>query len=283
MKVLPPIATRHLYWMAGLLVFASTSLAMLTWAQIPAPLNIVTPGDGSSALPGTNLAISINVASGTYPQGVSAGGPLPLGFSAPKPVVGSTVSLSLAIPTDTPPGSYAIAAFASDSTGAVVTSAPVTVNVERTGVPTALSILPTAAIFKSIGDTLHWRALATFSGKPIDVTNSSQLVVTSENPNVATAHNGLFLAVGAGKTNIDVTYGSKTQKIAVTVPDFIPGDINQDGFVNCADIAIIKASLGTQFGQAGFDPRADVNGDGVVNMTDLSAETALLPAGTVCN
>jgi hypothetical protein len=49
--------------------------------------------------------------------------------------------------------SNAIAAFASDSTGAAVTSAPVTISVERTGAPTALSISPTAAIFKAIGDT----------------------------------------------------------------------------------------------------------------------------------
>jgi len=35
-------------------------------------------------------------------------------------------------------------------------------------------------------------------------------------------------------------------------------------------------------GQAGFDARADVNGDGVVNLRDLNAVTQRVPAGTVC-
>ncbi len=60
------------------------------------------------------------------------------------------------------------------------------------------------------------------------------------------------------------------------------GDLNGDGVVNCADLAIIIASFGKSVGQAGFDIRADVNGDGVVNILDLSAEAKLLPAGTIC-
>jgi trimeric autotransporter adhesin len=59
--------------------------------------------------------------------------------------------------------------------------------------------------------------------------------------------------------------------------------IRCDGLVNCADLAIIKASFGKKIGQAGFDIRADVNGDGVVNVIDLSSEARLMPAGTVCN
>jgi hypothetical protein len=61
------------------------------------------------------------------------------------------------------------------------------------------------------------------------------------------------------------------------------GDLNADGVVNCADLAIIKMAFGKKVGQAGFDIRADVNGDGVVNIFDLSAEARLVPAGTVCN
>jgi hypothetical protein len=34
--------------------------------------------------------------------------------------------------------------------------------------------------------------------------------------------------------------------------------------------------------QSGFDPRADVNGDGIVNILDLSFVARQLPAGTVC-
>jgi trimeric autotransporter adhesin len=62
----------------------------------------------------------------------------------------------------------------------------------------------------------------------------------------------------------------------------VVGDINGDGIVNCADLAIIKASFGKKTGQTGFDPRADVNGDGVVNILDLSIVAKQVPAGTTC-
>jgi hypothetical protein len=63
----------------------------------------------------------------------------------------------------------------------------------------------------------------------------------------------------------------------------MPGDLNGDGIVNCADLDIVKASFGKSVGQAGFDPRADVNGDGVVNILDLSTVAKQLPAGTTCH
>ena len=59
--------------------------------------------------------------------------------------------------------------------------------------------------------------------------------------------------------------------------------MNGDGTVNCDDIAIVKASMGKRVGEPGFDPRADVNGDGVVNIRDLSAVAQRLLTGTKCN
>lgn len=60
------------------------------------------------------------------------------------------------------------------------------------------------------------------------------------------------------------------------------GDVNGDGVVNCADLAIVKASFGTKAGQPEFDPRADLNGDGVVNVLDLSIVAKQIPAGMTC-
>ncbi len=61
-----------------------------------------------------------------------------------------------------------------------------------------------------------------------------------------------------------------------------PGDLNVDGRVDCADLAIVRASLGKRTGDAGFDPRADVNNDGIVNLRDLSFVSQRVPTGTTC-
>ena len=60
------------------------------------------------------------------------------------------------------------------------------------------------------------------------------------------------------------------------------GDLNQDGKVDCADLAIVKASFGKKSGQPGFDPRADLNNDHVVDVRDLATVSQRLPAGTRC-
>ena len=61
-----------------------------------------------------------------------------------------------------------------------------------------------------------------------------------------------------------------------------PGDADGDGIATCSDLAIVKASFGKRAGQPGFDPRADLNGDGVVDIRDLSAVAQQLLSGTVC-
>lgn len=60
------------------------------------------------------------------------------------------------------------------------------------------------------------------------------------------------------------------------------GDINSDGKVDCADLAIIKAAFGTSVGQPGFDARADVNNDGVVNVLDLAYVSQRVTVGVRC-
>lgn len=63
----------------------------------------------------------------------------------------------------------------------------------------------------------------------------------------------------------------------------LSGDLNGDGVVDCADLAVVKASMGKRTGQPGFDPRADINNDGVVDIRDLSTEAQKIPAGVRCN
>lgn len=63
----------------------------------------------------------------------------------------------------------------------------------------------------------------------------------------------------------------------------LAGDIDGDGSVACADVAIVKAALGKRSGQAGFDERADFNKDGVIDSRDLLYVNQRLPKGTSCN
>jgi hypothetical protein len=63
---------------------------------------------------------------------------------------------------------------------------------------------------------------------------------------------------------------------------FVSGDLNGDGKVDCADVAIVRASFGLKIGQPGFDSRADVDLDGVVDIRDLAFVTQKLPARTRC-
>ena len=46
-------------------------------------------------------------------------------------------------------------------------------------------------------------------------------------------------------------------------------DINYDGVVELRDIDVFNANLGSEIGDANFDPTADINGDGIINSEDL--------------
>ena len=60
-----------------------------------------------------------------------------------------------------------------------------------------------------------------------------------------------------------------------------PGDVNGDGQVDCSDINIVKTAMGTYRDRIGYDYRADVNNDGVVDSLDLAYVTSKA-TGTVC-
>ena len=63
----------------------------------------------------------------------------------------------------------------------------------------------------------------------------------------------------------------------------VGGDANGDGVVNCSDATLVRASLGRRSGQAGFDARADVNRDGVVDIRDLNYVLQRVAAGASCS
>jgi hypothetical protein len=67
-----------------------------------------------------------------------------------------------------------------------------------------------------------------------------------------------------------------------TITVVTPEDVNRDGRVDCADVLILRNTFGRRAGQAGFDPRADVNSDRLVDVRDLALVSQRLPIGTKC-
>lgn len=70
--------------------------------------------------------------------------------------------------------------------------------------------------------------------------------------------------------------------IRQAAPQPVPGDVDGNGVVNCADYGIVKAAIGKLPGQAGYDARADVNKDGAINARDLLFVNQQLPQGLSC-
>jgi hypothetical protein len=63
----------------------------------------------------------------------------------------------------------------------------------------------------------------------------------------------------------------------------IIGDVNGDAVVDCSDVAVVRCALGKRTGQAGFDGRADVNADRMVDVRDLDFVSQKLPKATRCS
>ena len=70
-----------------------------------------------------------------------------------------------------------------------------------------------------------------------------------------------------------------TAYLNMTLHVRMPGDVNNDGHVDCADVNLIRAALGTFAGQAGYNVQADINNDGAVNVADLALIAKYLPQG----
>ncbi len=67
------------------------------------------------------------------------------------------------------------------------------------------------------------------------------------------------------------------EKAAITVVDSAfhqMGDVNWDGKINQADVDLIKAAWLSKPGDPNWNPDADLNGDGIVNILDVSPVTA---------
>jgi len=75
---------------------------------------------------------------------------------------------------------------------------------------------------------------------------------------------------------------TRTVTTSAVVSGVNSGDINGDSRVDCADLTIVRTAFGKRQGQPGFDTRADVVQDGLIDINDLAFVASKLPQGLSC-
>src|SRR5713101_8293418 len=71
--------------------------------------------------------------------------------------------------------------------------------------------------------------------------------------------------LGGGELQFDVD-----RQIQSAVPLGCAGDVNKDGLVDNKDLVLVQASFGKRSGQPGYNPMADMDLNGIVDIFDLS-------------
>jgi GH35 family endo-1,4-beta-xylanase len=79
------------------------------------------------------------------------------------------------------------------------------------------------------------------------------------------------------------TDGTSVKLYAYDIEPYVPGDVNGDALVTCADLSAATAAVGKRSGQPGFLFAADLDQNGVVDVRDIAGISRLLPAGTTCH
>ncbi|MFY9911509.1 MAG: IPT/TIG domain-containing protein, partial [Candidatus Sulfotelmatobacter sp.] len=186
-------------------------------------IQITSPANNSLFTEGTTITITVSADPSVQVVGVIPPYPLPeiVGTSTPN-------QFTLTIPTTAPipPGIYNLAAIGDNASGDVE-SAPVAVDVEWPYYPMSITAYPPLVNFSVVGNQMPIRIMGTLSNYPnsgtttLDITNSTQMVYTSNNPQVATVSStGVITAVGSGQTAILAqagAYGAGTVPISAAV------------------------------------------------------------------
>jgi hypothetical protein len=251
-------------------------------------LQIVSPGDGSIVKPGQTITVEVSTGAGTSfgAVGIVLQN---IGFGPYATRVSPPYVFSVTIPNDVV-GRRKITAFGTTGPGIGTLSPSITIDIEPAVTLTALSVSPSMIYFHSAGGQIPLTVTGTFvDGSVLDISLSAHTQYSSNDTTIAVVdRTGIVTAVGPGNTRateIIVGYGNLSVPVPVSTTALVgalPGDLDGDGEVDCDDLAIVKASFGKRSGQPGFDPRADTNHDGVVNVQDLSFVAQHLPAGTHC-
>lgn len=137
----------------------------------------------------------------------------------------------------------------------------------------SISVRPTS-VRMTVGATQQLRTIIL----PADATNKKVRWTSGNSSVVTVTSEGLIKALNTGTANViarttDGTNLSATCAVTVVAggggDEVLPGDVNGDGEINITDVTmLIFALLNDDFSDIDME-NADVNGDGMVNITDV--------------
>ncbi|HEV3481492.1 MAG TPA: Ig-like domain repeat protein [Candidatus Acidoferrales bacterium] len=207
-------------------------------------LQITSPADGTIVSPGQTITVAVSSPENASFAHVVVIGEDPIGFSSMA--TSAPAQLSVTIPSDINScRPYALTAVGSTSSGQTGGSDPISIDVERSDMPTSLSAPMPSITFGAIGETLPIQLLANFSdGSTLEVTRSSYVAYSSSNTAVATVDaNGIISAVATGSASVTATYALNGQNVQAVIPVTVPEQIMT---ISPGSLSFGNQNLGTQ-------------------------------------
>lgn len=263
----------------------SSNAVLFTLA--PATLQITSPANGTVFAPGQSFSVSVagspNIFSSVM---VVPHDPFDMS-SVPTPLPGS---VSYAVPSQIAGRSYSFTAVGVTNAGQTIQSAPISINVQRSDLPTSISTPLSGISFSAPGETSPFLLLATFAdGSVLDATRSTSVAYSSTNAAVAVIDtNGIVTAVSPGTASVTAVYTvaaqSVTKSIPVTVdtPSLNPSVYSVSYGVQVAGTTSSAQSITLTNLTSYALPVISLNTTGDFSETDNCLSASPLPAGGTC-
>jgi hypothetical protein len=239
------------------------------YSQSGPSIQISSPLPNSSVVAGQTISVTIQPGQGTSLNQATAWFP---STAVPQVVTTPPFTISVSVPTGVS-GPVILTGAAIDTVGNRL-QATVQVTVVPASLPASIRVDQNSILFSQSGDSRTIGVVGTFpDGSKVDMTADPRISYISSNPLVAKIIGvGGVQAVAPGISTISVTFNGGagsvlTKRVTVSVGVFeARGDLNGDGMVDQTDVNILLRALNTEATGPG-DPR-DLNGDGKIDALD---------------
>ena len=194
-------------------------LSILSFAVVAASalsaqtLQITSPSMGAVVNPGQSVAVTVS-ATGVFQQ-IFVVGADPIGIS--QTLSSPPYQFAIQIPTSILPGAYLLTAEGVISAGQGVSSDPITIDVERPDTPVSLAAKPSIFHFATVGQQGFVDVFGTFPDGSSAYLTQSTMTAYSSGGVVTASSDGIITAVSSGTDTVQITYGSLSVSIPVTV------------------------------------------------------------------